>query len=466
MQALEKSKTTRPAVSTQLAPTDGELLLDFVVNRRHEAFASLVRKHAAMVLGVCRQILCDPHEAEDAFQATFLILAMRAKSIQKSASVGAWLHKVAYRTAMRAAKRRQQRPVTPLEDVHAADDVWSSIARQERQAALNEELCRLPERYRVVLVLCYLEGMTRSEAAEEMESTEAAVKALLARARNMLRIRLTRRGILLSAVIGAAAATTQTAEAASLGSLIAITMKNVGTAVRNGSTECLTTNIGSLAREGVSAMKLSAAARWAIPALIILGAGSALMFSKSQAGPAEVDGGRTVAVADGVELFTIAQQNEQLPNDIGSAVALAQLAQGVDEDAPTFPSLSKNASLEEDSFLTGAVSDESDVPLVELKLEVDYLEAKIKALQLYAKAKSDEAEMHAKEVERAKDFQKRAYVTSDSEILKLQVKASLTRAEVANVEAEVIRLRRLLSAAQRHVAQHQRPEAEGEPRAP
>src|SRR6516164_1032930 len=148
--------------------SDGQLLERFAKRRDESAFAALLWRHGPMVLGVCRGILRQLHDVEDAFQATFLILSQKAACIRRGESVGAWLHGVAYNIALqaraRAARRRdckQRMPGRPQTD--PLDDL---TVRELRQA-LHEELRQLPEKYRTPLILCYLEGKTQEEAARQ-----------------------------------------------------------------------------------------------------------------------------------------------------------------------------------------------------------------------------------------------------------------------------------------------------------
>jgi RNA polymerase sigma factor (sigma-70 family) len=164
------------------------------------AFTALVRRHGPMVLGVCRRVLHHEHDAEDAFQATFLILARKASSIRKSDSLSCWLHGVAYKLAARAraqeAGRRRRRPRgadAPAKDP-AAELTW-----RELRAALDEELARLPDDCRGPLVLCYLQGKTQDEAALALDVTKAQLRRRLDRGLALLRGRLVRRGLALSA---------------------------------------------------------------------------------------------------------------------------------------------------------------------------------------------------------------------------------------------------------------------------
>jgi RNA polymerase sigma factor (sigma-70 family) len=179
--------------------TDGDLLRRFVARGEEAAFAALLQRHGGLVLGLCRRLLNDEHDSEDAFQATFLVLARKAGSIRKEQSLGSWLYGVAYRIASKAradiARRRgrEQEQVAVLVDDPIADVVW-----RELRTVLDEELNRLPEKYRHPVVLCYLENKTNVEAARQLGWTKGTVSGRLARARELLRARLTRRGLALS----------------------------------------------------------------------------------------------------------------------------------------------------------------------------------------------------------------------------------------------------------------------------
>src|SRR5438093_2604153 len=179
---------------------DAQLLKRFAAERDERAFAALVQRHGPMVLGVCRRVLQDAHAAEDAFQATFLVLVRRARSIARPELLGNWLYGVAYRTAVRAkqnAARRSahERQAAPM----LAAEPTEEVAWQELKVVLDEELSRLPEKYRSPLVLCYLEGRTNEEAARQLGCPAGSMSGRLAKGRELLRKRLTRRGLLLSA---------------------------------------------------------------------------------------------------------------------------------------------------------------------------------------------------------------------------------------------------------------------------
>ena len=187
--------------------SDGQLLGRFNAHRDESAemaFAALVRRHGPMVLRVCHQILGDRHNAEDAFQATFLVLARRSGSIEQPDLLGNWLYGVALRTAWEAKTRdgrRQQRETPTWGTIHGepSDDVGrpdlTLICREELEV-LHEEVSRLPERYRIPVVLCELEGLTYQEAARRMHCPASTIGVRLSRARERLRLRMIRRGIL------------------------------------------------------------------------------------------------------------------------------------------------------------------------------------------------------------------------------------------------------------------------------
>src|SRR5262249_20276407 len=181
--------------------SDGELLERFQTTHEEAAFTLLVQRHGPMVLGVCRRLLGNAHEAEDAFQAAFLVLARNAVSIHRRDSLGSWLYGVAYRVAAKArarSVRRRTQETAAVTDLPCADPrdepAWHEVRR-----VLDEEIHRLPEKYRVPVVLCYLEGKTHEQAARELAWPKSSLSARLGRARQLLHQRPTRRGVAPSA---------------------------------------------------------------------------------------------------------------------------------------------------------------------------------------------------------------------------------------------------------------------------
>jgi RNA polymerase sigma factor (sigma-70 family) len=179
--------------------TDGELLTHYLARRDETAFEALVRRHGPMVLGVCRRVLGNVADAEDAFQATFLVLVRKASSVRPRERVATWLHGVAYNTALKAraaaVKRRvKERKAAEMDKPEAPDDRWVELL-----PLLDRELNLLPERYRVPIVLCELEGKSHKEAAQQMGWPQGTLSGRLARARALLARRMARHGVALSA---------------------------------------------------------------------------------------------------------------------------------------------------------------------------------------------------------------------------------------------------------------------------
>jgi RNA polymerase sigma factor (sigma-70 family) len=179
--------------------SDAELLERFVTSQDEAAFAALMSRHGPMVFGICRRLLRHTQDAEDAFQATFLILVRKAASIGKRELLGNWLYGVALRVTARArdmAAKRRTREATDMERIAEATREPSETT--DVSAAITEEVQRLPAKYRIPVVLCYLEGRSNEDAAGEMRCPVGTVKTRLSRAREMLRKRLTHRGLALS----------------------------------------------------------------------------------------------------------------------------------------------------------------------------------------------------------------------------------------------------------------------------
>jgi RNA polymerase sigma factor (sigma-70 family) len=197
--------TTQPPVAVLDAP-DAELLRRYLAGRDEPALDALVRRHGGMVLGVCRRVLGNPYDAEDAFQATFLVFVRKAGSVRPGALVGPWLHGIATRTALKAralvARRRaREKQVDSLPDVAAP----AKTAAADWLPLLDREVAALPAKYRLPVLLCDLHGKSRTDAAGELGIPEGTLSSRLARARTLLRRRLSKRGagaaVLVAAVL-------------------------------------------------------------------------------------------------------------------------------------------------------------------------------------------------------------------------------------------------------------------------
>jgi RNA polymerase sigma factor (sigma-70 family) len=233
--------------------SDSQLLDAFLTHRDESAFAALMARHGPLVLRVCRRVLGQEQDAEDAFQATFLVLARHVGSIRKRQALGSWLYGVAYRTAMeakrRAARRRKHEgrlqslvrgrgPEAPAQRSPSWDDV---------QTVLDEEIQKLPERYRAAFVLCVLEGKSGPEAAAELGVKAGTVSSRLTRARQQLQQRLARREIKLAAVLAALAVGDAVAQAVPAGLAEATLRAGLAVAAGEAGGALISTEVAALA---------------------------------------------------------------------------------------------------------------------------------------------------------------------------------------------------------------------------
>lgn len=271
--------------------TDGQLLGCFIEQRDEAAVAALVRRHGPMVWGVCRRVLHDHHDTEDAFQATFLVLVRRAESIASREMVGNWLYGVAYRTALKARamltkRRARERQVATMPEFGARpQDLWNDLG-----SVLDRELNLLPDKYRVAIVLCDLEGKTRLEAARQLGVPPGTLAARLTRGRALLAKRLARRGVAVSGATLAAVLAEQTATACQPTSLMASTIKAVNS-ISSGqaaSTGIISAQVAALS-EGMVKTMLAGKLKIATAVLLALtvSAGSGLLYQTRAVGQPE-----------------------------------------------------------------------------------------------------------------------------------------------------------------------------------
>ena len=255
--------------------TDQQLLEQFVSGDREAAemaFKALVVRHGPMVLRVCRMVLRDLHEAEDAFQATFLVLARRAGSIRRRGSAASWLHGVARRVAScarSAASRRRshERRAAEMARRSADDAHWDDLGE-----AVHEEIARLPESCRAAIVLCDMEGLTEGQAARRLGWPIGTVRSRLARGRERLRARLTRRGLTLSAAVSGSLATPEAASAAVPAVLVNSTVDGAMQVAAGGAVPA----VASTLLQEVSRAMLLTKLKVSAAALLAVGAASSL----------------------------------------------------------------------------------------------------------------------------------------------------------------------------------------------
>lgn len=235
--------------------TDNELLGRYLNKNDVDAFEELVRRHSNLVMGVCQNMLFHTHDAEDAFQATFLILSRKASKLVCHGSIAGWLYQTAMRNCLQVRRRKgRARETEMIEDPIRSEEPWQTIAEAQERDRIYQEINRLPRRYREVIVLCHLEGRTRSEAAEFLDWTEAAVKAALARGRNLLRRRLIRRGLLASAALLMMRAATTHAQSAVSEPLIASALQHCQNVTPTVSVGTSSEFVRTLSHQGVLSM--------------------------------------------------------------------------------------------------------------------------------------------------------------------------------------------------------------------
>jgi RNA polymerase sigma factor (sigma-70 family) len=269
--------------------TDGQLLKDYLGRPDGAALAALVRRHGPMVWGVCRRVLRNDHDAEDAFQAAFLVLVRKAASIASPELLANWLYGVAHQTALKArattAKRKvRERQVTEMPEPAVTErDLWNDLL-----PLLDQELSRLPDKYRSAIVLCELEGKTRKEAARQLGVPEGTLAARVARGRVMLAKRLARHG---PAVSGGALAAVLTQDAASAGvpiSVVSATIKAAGFAGAGQAvpTGAISAQVAALTEGAIKAMFLHKLSKvMAMLAVVAVGLfGAALLGSGTASG--------------------------------------------------------------------------------------------------------------------------------------------------------------------------------------
>jgi RNA polymerase sigma factor (sigma-70 family) len=249
--------------------TDGELLERFATARDEAAFEVLLRRHGPMVFGVCRRVLQNEADAEDAFQATFLVLVRKAASIRPRGMVGNWLYGVAHSTALKARAMTTKRLTKEREAAAQPGRKTAAEAEQQLRELLDQELKALPDKYRAVIVLCDLEGKSIKEAAQQLGCPPGTVGTRLARGRSMLARRLARHGLALSGAVIATLLSQNAASASVPSPLLASTVKAAsGFGAGQATAGIVGTRVAALTEAVLKAMLL---AKLKIASCVLLG---------------------------------------------------------------------------------------------------------------------------------------------------------------------------------------------------
>jgi RNA polymerase sigma factor (sigma-70 family) len=279
--------------------SEWQLLERYLEGRDELAFKALVARHGPMVLGVCRRMLSDQTDVEDAFQATFLVLVRRARQLGPADALGPWLYGVAARVALRArSDAARRRRIEPISQRYSSDSGDRPAIDRELGEVLDQELDRLPTKYRSPIVLCYLEGQTHEEAARQLKWPIGTVKGRLARARDLLRSRLVRRG-LGPAVAALSPAIARDASAALHEELVDRTVQSAfKVAFGLGAAHVVSTSITSLV-EGVLTSMFIDTLKWAGLAVIVSGLAltGAVVSARQETGQRERKPSEVVASA-------------------------------------------------------------------------------------------------------------------------------------------------------------------------
>jgi RNA polymerase sigma factor (sigma-70 family) len=290
-------------------PSDRELVSRFLAERDESAFAEIVTRYSRLVMSVALHTLRDPHAAEDAFQAAFLVLAKSARRIRNRDSLASWLHGTTYRVSRRLLRSRLRRKEQDLPSVELPSPIWADPERPDEQAALDEELARLSEGLRGPLVLHYLEGRTVPEIAAELMMSQSAVEGRLKRGKKTLRKRLLKRGVLLSSAVFGAGLTVPVEAGVAAGLVTATVTACLKTAATTSLAPIAATTIQQIALQEMAAMTRIALLKTALVCGGVAGAvgltGAAANGTLGMAWARGVEGTAAVANGTGSQFDTV-----------------------------------------------------------------------------------------------------------------------------------------------------------------
>jgi RNA polymerase sigma factor (sigma-70 family) len=289
--------------SSESSLTDGQLLARFVATRDEAAFAALMQRHGPMVFGVCRRILRHTQDTEDAFQATFPVLARKAGSVANRRALGSWLYRVAYRIAIDARARNDKRRAREKQVEELPHPQVLPEETRDWRTWLDHELNLLPERYRAVLVACDLEERPRKEAARLLGLAEGTVSSRLARGRHLLAKRLSRYGLSLSGGTLAAALSQEASAAVSFSLTSATMLAASGKGV-------VSTSVGFLTKGALKAMLLTKL-KWTVgAAMVAVAVGATGLAYRASGQPAPAPAEKEVAGRQPTELKILRREVE------------------------------------------------------------------------------------------------------------------------------------------------------------
>jgi len=289
-------------------PNDGQLLQRFTDEHDESAFEAIMQRHGAMVWNVCHRVLANSSDADDAFQATFLVLVKKARQLAGGDSIAGWLHVVAHRVSLNARekaacrrKHESQGSAMLQQDIPATDQ-WCDVRQ-----VLDDELSRLPEKYRAPLVLCYLEGKTNDEAADQLGWTRGTIAGRLSRARDLLRSRRAQRGVALAPAVLVSTLAQNAASAAVQTTLVSLTLK-AALGHTAASAPAMSLAQGALRMMFITKIKTAAAV---LTALAVVGTGAGILLQQAFAKDSQPDSGMRAGPA----VIVLANDPAQLKSD-------------------------------------------------------------------------------------------------------------------------------------------------------
>jgi RNA polymerase sigma factor (sigma-70 family) len=361
------------------ALSDAQLLTQFVTARDEAAFAALVRRHGRMVLGVSRRVLNQVQDAEDVFQATFLVLARQAHRVVRRETVGSWLYRVAYRTALDAKAMRERRRAKEGQAGNLRAPEGSPVDVQDWRPILDEELSGLPDKYQAPLVLCDLESRSRKEAAEQLQIPEGTLSSRLAKARKLLAVRLARRGVTLT--VGAiASALGQDALSAAVAGPLAAQTASIATLVINGQTATVSAPVALLMKGALKTMflaKFKMVGVLLLVACLTLGAGSVAYHPVEAQNPAPAGKPLNVLEALRRENALLKLNVEVLLEKVRTQTAELETVKQNAKVAQARALYVRDMDLAELGIQSSAIAKKREPPLLDIAIE-DYL-AKLRA---------------------------------------------------------------------------------------
>jgi RNA polymerase sigma factor (sigma-70 family) len=408
-----------------------------------------------MVLRVCRDVLRDPHDGDDAFQATFLILSRRAAAIRRRESVGPWLYGVALRVARCALKQTARRRVRERNGAETSvEGQMTEVDRLDAAPLLHEEVGRLAESHRAPVVLCYFEGLTHEQAAAQLGWPVGTVRSRLARARDTLRSRLTRRGIAPSAGFLIASAAAEGTSAVVPSALVAATVRIAMRAAEAGAVPASVAALVGRVLRVMAMTKLSMVATGLVAAGLVASAGVGLVAGQQPGSARRQDTGKAASNPPGGDFFKASMPRPLVPANPGAVETKRDVAVPATPSGVLWTRLVTANSIMQ---MTRQLRDKGDVSnaeywrsrgdvdtlAAELKARAEDLDDELELLQARLAIRQADVDGADAQVAKASDREKvqenlaKRNVISTSELSQIQQDHAIARAERAKKQAEL-----------------------------